>query len=65
MNKPKYIVATKGQYFAIKGGFRAFKRFNDLLTINNSNSLIEFLDDLKKNNIHYTIITRRITYGIK
>ena len=63
MSKNKYVIATKGQYFAVKGGFRAYKRFYDLLSINSHNSLIEFLDALKLNDIHYTIVTSKIKKG--
>jgi len=64
MKRYKYVVAVKGQYFAIKGGFRAFKRFNDIVCLNTHESLITLLDALKLNDIHYTIITKEIKNGI-
>lgn len=64
MRKYKYVVAFKGQYFALKGGFRAYKRFCYLSSINSHNSLISFLYTLKLNDIHYTIVTSTIEKGV-
>ena len=58
MKKYKYVVAFKGQYFSVKGGYRAYKRFVDIIGINKHNSLIECLEVLKLNDIHYTLLNK-------
>jgi len=63
LKRYRYVVAVKGQYFAVKGGFRAYKRFNDIVCLNRHESLISLLDALKLNDIHYTIITSVIKKG--
>lgn len=53
----RYVIATHGHYFAVKGGYRGYKRFFDTMTINSHSSLIELLDALKLADVHYTVIT--------
>jgi len=60
LKRYKYVVATRGQYFAVKGGYERYKKFLRVMSINKHNSLIGLLEALRMNGVHYTVVTKEV-----
>lgn len=60
MKRYRYIIATFNHYFAVKGGYRAYKRFQDVLITEHPENTLELIEQLRQNDIHYTMVDKII-----